>query len=130
MKDHEKLPSLTVVQVGCPNFERYQIGDEHGRLWTGNGFGASGQLYANHHHAALDAHQILKSHYQDVEPQRFVVPLYVEAFSREPIDWVDVARYLSRASRLYLNTTEWGHGPGQSLVLPWIEWSEIKRGVD
>jgi hypothetical protein len=38
----------------------------------------------------------------------------------------DIAQYLSRGSRLYLDTTEHGNGPGDSLVLPRIEWSRIR----
>lgn len=38
----------------------------------------------------------------------------------------DIARYLSQVSRLYLNTEDHSNGPGNSLVLRWIEWSRIK----
>ena len=56
-------------------------------------------------------------HFDGIEPQRFVVPLYVEAYSHEgPVPVAKVAKYLSDASRLYLNTTDHGNGPSGSLT--------------
>ena len=54
-------------------------------------------------------------------------PLTIEVYSNEPVTMNDVAMYLSKASRLFLNTTDHGNGPGSSLILPQIEWHRIKQ---
>ena len=127
MEKHEKLPMLRVVQVGNPDFQRYLIEDEQNRLWTGEKFGQMGVLYADHNHAAADAHQILKNHFKGVKPPRYVVPLFVEVFSHEPVLVAEVVRHLFLASHLSLNIDDHGHGPGGSLVLPMIDWDRIKE---
>ena len=122
------LPILHVVQIGDPDFERYMIQDENERVWTGKQFDSEdGALFARHNEAAIEAQNILKKNFEAVEPQRFIVPLYVEVLSHDgPVSVTEVAKYLSSGSRLYLNTTEHGNGPGDALVLPWIDWSRIK----
>jgi hypothetical protein len=124
----KRLPILHVVQVGDPDFERFIIEDQHERVWTGERFdSAGGALFALHHEAAIAAQNILKTHFEGVAPQRFVVPLYVEVLNHAgPVPMAEVAGYLSRGSRLYLNTDEHGNGPADALVLPRIEWSRIK----
>ena len=126
MAKKQRLPILRVVQFG-KEFERYSIEDENAQVWNGQKFGQSGIVYANHNHAAIDVQAILKKNFEGIDPQRFVVPLYVETLSHEPVTIAEVAQYLSRASRLFLNTTDHGNGPDGSLVLPWIDWSRIKQ---
>ena len=123
------LPILYVVQIGESEFQRFVIEDEQDRVWTGERFDFQGAvLFARHNDAAIESQNILKQTFSGVKPQRFVVPLYVEVLNHAgPVPVADIAEYLSRGSRLYLNTTENGNGPGDSLVLPWIEWSRIKQ---
>jgi hypothetical protein len=125
----KRLPILYVVQIGEPDFERYVIEDQQDRVWTGEQFDAQGAaLFARHNDAAVEAQHILKRTFDGMEPQRFVVPLYVEVLSHAgPVPLAEVAKYLSEASRLYLNTTDHGNGPSDSLVLPRIEWHRIKQ---
>ena len=127
MADKRELPILYVVLAGSSDeFPRFTILDAQDRPWNGQEFGTTGVLYARHNDAATDAQNILRSHF-DGEPQRYVVPLYVEVYSHEgPVPLGEVAKYLSEASRLYLNTTDHGNGPSDSLVLPRIEWHRIK----
>lgn len=124
----KRLPILYVVQVGESEFERYVIEDQQKQVWTGKQFDSQGgALFARHNDAATEAQVILKKSFKGVEPQRFVVPLYVEVLSHAgPVAVAEVAQYLSSSSRLYIDTTEHGNGPGDSLVLPWIDWSRIK----
>ena len=124
----KRLPILYVVQVGSDEFQRYVIEDQEERVWTGNQFNSDGGvLFARHNEASTEAQSILKRTFKGGEPQRFVVPLFVEVYSHEgPVPLTEVAKYLSEASRLYLNTTDHGNGPSQSLALPWIDWSRIK----
>jgi hypothetical protein len=123
-----KLPILSAVPIDSANIERWVIEDEHERRWTGDGFAVDkiGSLYAHRNVAIGDIHKILKSHFADVPPVRYVVPLVVEVYNHEPIEVVKLARYLSQASSLNLRISELGNGPGDSLVLPTIEWSGIK----
>lgn len=119
---------LYVVQVGNNEFQRYLIEDQEKRVWTGEQFDAQGAaLFARHNDAAIAAQNILKKNFEGIEPQRFVVPLYVEVLNHTgPVTLVDVARYLSASSSLCLNTDDHGNGPGDALALPWIDWSRIK----
>lgn len=124
----KRLPILRVVQVGNDDFQRYQITDDQEQLWNGEQFNPeNGVLYADHNVACTDVQSILKKNFEGVKAVKYVVPLYVEVFSNEPVSLNDVAVYLSKASRLFLDTTEHGNGPDNSLVLSWIEWNDIKQ---
>lgn len=125
---NQRLPILRVVQAGNGEFNRYQIEDEQQHLWNGQQFHSEkGVLYADHNVACTDVQSILKKNFEAVKAVKYVVPLTIEVFSNEPVPVNDVAMYLSRASRLFLNTTDHGNGPGSSLVLPQIEWHRIKQ---
>jgi hypothetical protein len=128
MEEKPHLPILSIVRAGTPQFQRFQILDAEDRQWTGHEFGGAGILYASHNAAAIDIQTILKGHFTGVEPVRYSAPVVIEVFSHEPLPVAEVARHLSRASRLYLNTPEFGNGPGNSLIVPWIEWHRIKEG--
>lgn len=127
MGPERQLPILFVVESGSPDFQRWMISDDKDRLWDGQDFGPNGLLYARHNDAAVDARDILRGHFGGIRPVRYIVPLFVESLCHRPVPVAEVAQYLSRASRLYVNTSEHGNGPGNSLVLPWIEWSRIKE---
>ena len=125
---NQRLPILRVVQVGNDDFNRYHIANEQEQLWNGQQFQPDrGILYADHNVACTDVQSILRKNFEGVKPVKYVVPLTIEVFSNEPVPVNDVAMYLSRASRLFLNTTDHGNGPGSSLILPQIEWHRIKQ---
>lgn len=125
---NQRLPILHVVQVGNNDFHRYQITDEQEHRWDGEQFNSeNGVLFADHNVAATEVQEILKKNFEGVKAVKYVVPLYVEVFSNEPVHLNDVAEYLSKASRLYLNTTDHTNGPNNSLVLSSIEWNGIKQ---
>ena len=127
MAKKRKLPILSVVPAGSPDeFPRFLISDARNRLWDGQNFSSTGILYSAHNDAAIDVQAILKTHFEGVEPVRYVVPVFVDVFAHEPVLVAEVAKYLSASSRLNLNTTEHGNGPGNALVLPWIDWSRIE----
>lgn len=128
MAKKRQLPILRVVQIGNDEFERYLIEDHEEQVWTGERFDTQGAaLFARHNDAAIETQNILKRTFSGAEPQRYVVPLYVEVLSHAgPLPMAEIADYLSRGSRLYLDTTEHGNGPGESLVLPLIDWSRIR----
>lgn len=127
----QRLPVLRVMQISDASFERYLILDELDRTWTGERFDLTGGiLYADCNHAALDTHNILKRCFQGREPWNYEVPLVVEVYSRCPVSVEMIAEYLSRASRLQIDTTVHGNGPGTSLVLPKIEWHRIQQAKE
>lgn len=128
MAKKQKLPILSVVQVGSDEFERFVIKDEQERVWTGDQFGfGGGVLYADHNNAASDSQDILRQNFDGVKPQRLVVPLYVDVLNHYgPVPLAEVAEYLSMVSRLYIDSLKHGHGSGDSLVLTRIEWSRIR----
>ena len=127
MADRRELPILYVVLAGSSDeFPRFTILDAQDRPWNGQEFGPTGVLYARHNDAATDAQNILRSHF-DGEPQRYVVPLYVDVLNHDgPVPMTEVAQYLSQASSLFIDTPTHGNGPGDSLVLTQIEWSRIR----
>jgi len=123
----KRLPVLRVMLISDAAFERYLILDELDRTWTGERFDSTGGiLYADCNHAALDTHNILKRCFQGCEARKYEVPLVVEVYARYPVSVDEIALYLSRASRLQIDTTDHGNGPGTSLVLPRIEWHRIQ----
>ena len=119
-----KLPILSVVSAGNPDFERFLISDDHGRQWTGQDFSDQGILYAARNQACGDVHTILKGFFQ-TEPVQYEAPLVIEVYG--DADVAKVARYLSKASTLHIGTGKYGNGPGSSLVLPTIEWCRIEE---
>jgi len=128
MAKRHKLPVLAVVQVGSDEFVRFEIRNEQDRVWNGNQFGSgTGVLYAHQNNAASDSQDILRQNFKGMNPQRLVVPLYVDVFSHDgPVPLTEVAEYLSLASKLFIDSLKHGHGPGDSLVLTRIEWSRIR----
>lgn len=124
--DTKKLPILTVVEVN--DLPRFVIKDEHDRVWDGKEFvSRKGSLFARHNEAATEAQNILKSTFGDGQTVKYVVPLFIEVHSHGPVNVSEIAQYLSQASRLLLNTTDFGNGPGNTLVLPRIEWQRIEQ---
>jgi len=128
MAKWRKLPILSVVQVGSDEFERFLIRDQKERVWTGERFeSGTGVLYAKENRAAAEIHSILRRNFHGVEPQRLVVPVYVEVLSKNgAVPTTEVAQYLSMASKMLIDTPTCGNGPGDSLVLPRIEWGRIR----
>jgi len=122
-----KLPILSVVRAGNPDFERFLIEDDHGRQWTGQDFSDQGVLYALRNRACADVHAILKGFFQ-VEPVRYMAPVVIEVYGEADVG--KVARYLSQASILHIATGKYGNGPEGTLVLPTIEWGLTREEAE
>jgi hypothetical protein len=131
LQKKRRLPILSIIAAGNPDFERWAIADERTRFWTGTEFDYCGyRLYSTYNAAALDTQNILRSHFAGIKPFFCKAPLFIEVLADQPLHEALVSLHLSRAVRLYLNTVEHGHGPDGSLILPWIDWSEIKTCND
>lgn len=130
MPRKRKLPMLNVVPAGTPSFQRWIIEDALHRCWNGKRFASPertvASLYASHNLAAVECQSILKHHFRGVEPQRYLVPVFVEVYSDEPVEPAAIVNHLVRASKLYLDTTQHGNGPGESLVLATIDWGRLE----
>ena len=130
MEKKQRLPVLRVMQIGSDEFKRFLIEDQKSqKVWNGERFSTLHKptIYADPNAAATEVQNILRKNFEGVEPQRYVVPVCIEVLSHEPVPVAQVAQYLSRVSRLFLNTTDHGNGPGDSLVLPRIEWHRIEQ---
>lgn len=139
----KQLPILTVFETGKVGFERFYIEDDQGRVWTGDkfevpvhpildndGYGPKPLLYNNRVEVRQSVHAIMKSHFPNVAPVKYVVPVFVEVYSLVPLDVSEVAQYLSNTASLQMNTPLNGNGPGDSLVLPAIMWHRIEEISD
>jgi hypothetical protein len=127
VREKRQLPILSILEAGNPDFERWAIADERSRFWTGEEFDYCGyRLYASYNSAASATQEILRSHFAGVKPVFFKTPLFVEVLAEDPVEAAMVSLHLSQALRLYMNTPEHGHGPDGNLILPWVDWSEIK----
>lgn len=127
----QQLPILIIVQTDSP-FARFVIEDQAtGQTWTGEQFGPENPaMYANINKAAMDANQILKDQFngdEPVEPVKYCVPLFVEVYSRRPVEIAEVADYLSKAAVFSINTTQNGNGPKGQLVVTTIPWHRIEQ---
>lgn len=127
----KKLPILRVASFGPTAFQRFQIVNDAGEVWNGDEFEPiGGRVYAAHNVAAADSQSILRSHFEGIAPKRYMAPLFVEVFSDDVIHVAHIVSYLSRATRLHIDTAEHSHGPRNSLVLPCIDWSQIEQVKD
>jgi len=126
-KNKKKLPILRVVE-NEGKFKRFVIEDEKKRVWNGKRFSKLDKpmLYSDNNSAAADLHKILKTNFSG-ETIKYVVPLFIEVNSDDPVQFEKIAQYLSNSARLFIDTTTHGNGPGSSLVTPWIDWSRIEQ---
>jgi len=127
-KNSKKLPILRVVEHDG-KFKRFTIEDEKKRQWNGNRFSKLDKkplLYASHNAVATDLHEILKQNFSG-GTVKYVVPVFIEVHSDDPVRVDEIAQYLSASAKLFIDTTTHGNGPGSSLVTPWIDWSRIEQ---
>lgn len=125
--DIKKLPILSIVPVGTPEFQRYTINDEKNRRWNGERFVSTGEgvRYADYSDAAMDLQMILKKYFEGQTPTRYVVPVFIEVYGDVPVALV--AQHLSKTASLFLDTPKQGYGPDGSLILPVIHWGQIEE---
>ena len=124
-----------VPEFGTDDAPRYAIQNlVNEQYWTGQGFSPKWEhaaLYAQPNHASLDMRQIMMQVYKDEAQRIFVAPTRIEVFGEASIK--QIQHWLSRAALMRIRNSEYGNGPGNSLVMPAIHWaqmesSEMERG--
>lgn len=118
---------LYAKSVGQSSVERWIIVDHHTeRVWNGTELAddrKSALLYANHNKATLDMQGIYRKSVGDRPPQRYRIPIVLEVYAERPLQPWQIIQHMARCTRLYTQTS----GPEGSVILPVIEWGEIKR---
>lgn len=122
---------LSVHRTGTPQFPRYVIGDQFNRVWSGDGWSENerdGLLYGDSPEACLEVQRLLQLEYTDKPVRRFRAPVYLDLYADEPLPTVQIVRWLSKASRLLIDSPQQGNGPAEgTLGLVRIEWGEIEE---
>lgn len=120
------MPTLRINKYGKAG--RFVIKNEEDKCWNGKRFSDKRpRLYADHNVAARDAQVILQQHFKGIKPTRYVVPMFVDVFSHDPVHLAKLAQFLSVASKFHIATHKHGHGPDQSLVQTTIDWGQIEE---
>ena len=125
----KKKPALSAVGYMESNWVRYAIQDERGRYWTGRGFTKDQRkalAYADETVIARDMRRILKRRCKGLIRYRFVAPVMVDVYAEGPIDKDEMAWFLSQNCFVSMDGLGTGVGPGESVVLPVVEWQKLK----
>lgn len=120
---------LRAQPIGKSPSLRWVIQDiKKNTFWDGNMFTKDwtrGVKYAHPSDACGDMQLILKKIYSDLPRHRYVVPIEIEFYGDRSKE--TIARYLHQATLLNVQTSQYGNGPGECLVLPTIHWGRIRQ---
>lgn len=110
---------------------RIEDSDTH-RFWTGQDFDPDEEMALVYEEIA-DLPEVIQRicrrlcKKEGMSLTRFIVPIMVEVYHKEPVCDMDVARYLAESSHLWVDTEAHGTGPDGSVVLTTIEWQHIEK---
>lgn len=126
----KRKPALAAVgYMGDDDLVHYSIQDERGRYWTGRGFTKDKRkalAYTDEPVILQDMRRILKRLCKGLTRYRFFAPVLIDVYTDGPIDQKELASFLPEnvfVSMVGLGTDE---GPGDSVVLPLIEWKSLR----
>ena len=122
-------PALFAVGYMESDWIRYAIQDERGRYWTGRGFTKDQRklfAYADENVIARDMRRILKRRCKGLVRYRFVAPVLIDVFAVGQIDQEETAWFLSQNSFVSMDGLGTGIGPGESVVLPLVDWDSLR----
>ncbi len=125
----KKKPALFAAGFMESNFVRYLIQDEQGRFWTGKGFTKDKRkalAYADEVVILRDMRRILKRRCKGMIRHRFVAPVMIDVYAEGPIDQEELAWFLSQNVFVSMDGLGTGEGPGESVVLPLVDWKKLK----
>lgn len=132
-KDRVPVVLSLIPSFGHPDFLRYRIADQFLRYWTGEGWTEPqdptlARVYDDVNDAANEVHRILRLDYSDTILRRFVAPIYLELHSDSKVSREDVIVWLSKVSKLIMNTSKHGNGPMTgTLGLCGINWNLLEE---
>jgi len=124
-----KKPALVAVPFIESRWLRWVIQDERERYWTGTGFSKDQRkalTYADSLVVTQDMRRILKTRCKGLTRYRVVAPVTIEVYADGPIDREEMAWFLSQNCFVSMSQLGTGEGPGNSIVLPLVDWSKMK----
>ncbi len=125
----KKKPALVAVPFMESQWLRWIIQDERERYWTGKGFSKDerkGLTYADSVAVTQDMRRILGKRCKGLTRYRLVVPVTIDVYAVDPIDQEEMAWFLSQNCFVSMSRLGTGEGPGESVVLPLVDWSKLK----
>ena len=125
----KRKPALFAVGYMESDFVRYAIQDERGRYWTGRGFTKDQRkalAYADEVVIARDMRRILMRRCKGLIRYRLVAPVMIDVYAEGPIDKEELAWFLSQNCFVSMDGLGTGVGPGESVVLPVVQWQKLK----
>ena len=124
----KRKPALFAVGYMESDFVRYAIQDER-RYWTGRGFTKDQRkalAYADEVVIARDMRRILMRRCKGLIRYRLVAPVMIDVYAEGPIDKEELAWFLSQNCFVSMDGLGTGVGPGESVVLPVVQWQKLK----
>ncbi len=121
---------VTPVQKGTPDHPRYLISDDQGRWWSGIFWTTEDKamMYLDLGSIGRAIRDIYLTEWRGTPCNQFVVPCVIEMFGEQIEDMAQLQLWLSKASTVLIDHKQFGKGPIEdSLILPNIRWSELKR---
>ena len=73
-----------------------------------------------------DMRRILKSRCKGLIRYRLIAPVMIDVYADGPIDQEEMAWFLSQNCFVSMNRLGTGEGPGESVVLPLVDWQKTK----
>ncbi len=125
----KKKPALVAVPFIESQWLRYVIQDERDRYWTGRRFSRDQRkalTYADSVAVTQDMRRILKRRCKGLIRYRLVAPVMIDDYADGPIDQEVMAWFLSQNCFVSMSRLGTGEGPGDSVVLPLVDWKRLK----
>ena len=129
----KKKPALVAVPYVESEWLRYVIQDERERYWTGRGFVKDQRkalTYADALVVVRDMRRILRKRCKGLTRYRLVAPLIIDVYADGPIDKEEMTWFLSQNCFVSMNRLGTAEGPGDSVVLPLVDWKQSKMMKD
>ncbi len=126
-------PALVAVPFIESQWLRWIIQDERGRYWTGRGFAKNQRkalTYADSLVVTQDMRRILRKRCKGLTRYRLVVPVTIDVYTDGAIDQEKMGWFLSQNCFVSMSRLGTGEGPGESVVLPSVDWKKLKMMKD
>ncbi len=121
------LRKMILDSCGPPFALRFFLKDGEGNFWNGQTWTRNfkeARLWFDPDEATWQMHDLLLA--LPGELQQFMVPLFVDVKSQEPVDLIALQRWLDRSVQFFMDAQQ-GTGPGRSMVMIRCEWEKLKK---